>query len=225
MRKIDGERNLDRDHGEAQRLHFLRHPGMDTIELNLQGHLRSILYLFKANQFRLMRRFYIEFPEIGKIFELIADNDKGKELRQQIDHLRLSKSDFMEVGLALLRLAYVYDIPLHELTDIEGSDGVFPLDQHDLATLGVNFMDHKRYHDSANFFYSAIITGGDLDVDFLRDVASEAYWMANDDEHKKFGAALRVLFYHTFLEIKIRKILGIQPKYFLFEAHNFKGKM
>ena len=30
MRKIDGERNLDRDHGEAQRLHFLRHPGMDT---------------------------------------------------------------------------------------------------------------------------------------------------------------------------------------------------
>ena len=30
MRKIDGERNLDRDHGEAQRLHFLRHPGMNT---------------------------------------------------------------------------------------------------------------------------------------------------------------------------------------------------
>ena len=166
----------------------------ERIQLDFQGDLRSILYIFKANQFRLMRRFYVEFPEIGKIFELIADNDKGKELRQQIDHLRLSKSDFMEVGLALLRLSYVYDIPLHELTDVEGSDGVFPLDQHDLATLGVNFMDHQRYHDSANLFYSAIVTGGDLDVDFLRDVASEAYWMANDDEHKKFGAALRVLF-------------------------------
>ena len=42
MRKIDGERNLDRDHGEAQRLHFLRHPGIDTIELDFQSHLRSI---------------------------------------------------------------------------------------------------------------------------------------------------------------------------------------
>ena len=141
-----------------------------------------------------MRRFFLEFPEIAKIFELIADNDQGREIRQYIENLRLSKSDFMEVGLAILRLSYVYDIPLHELTDVEGSDGVFPLDQHDLATLGVNFMDHPRYHDSANLFYSAIVTGGDLDVDFLRDVASEAYWMANDDEHKKFGAALRVLF-------------------------------
>ena len=42
MRKIDGERNLDRDHGEAQRLHFLRHPGTDTVELDFQGHLRSM---------------------------------------------------------------------------------------------------------------------------------------------------------------------------------------
>ena len=144
-----------------------------------------------------MRRFYVEFPEIGKLFDIIADGEhaeKGKELKQHIENLRLSKSDFMEVGLAMLRIAYVYDIPLHELTDIDGSDGVFPMDQHDLASMGVNFMDHKRYHDAANLFYSAIVTGGDLDVDFLRDVASEAYYMANDDEHKKFGAALRGLF-------------------------------